>query len=108
MILEDYLLRPISRRAEKEKGNGFYTNLKWHIVNIMRLLICLFATFCAIELSSILNVFLSLLGALLCAPLAVLFPALIHLKVTAKTTREKLVDIFLVALATMVLVFCTV
>ena len=108
IILEDYLLRPISRRAEKERGSGPFTNLKWHVTNVLRLLICLVATYCAIELSSVLDKFLSLLGAMLCAPLAILMPALIHLKVSAKTSREKLTDIFLVALSSIVLVFCTV
>lgn len=109
MILEDYLLRPISKRAEAEgTRGGVYTTLKWHTVNLIRLLVCLLATFCAIELSDVLDKFLSLLGALLCAPLAILFPALIHLKVSAKTTRDKLVDIGLVSLATLILVFCTV
>jgi proton-coupled amino acid transporter len=69
--------------------------------------VCLFATYCAVQLEKKLDVFLSILGALLCAPLALTFPTLVHLKQLAKTKTEKIVDIFLVILSVAVLVLST-
>ena len=65
------------------------------------------ATYVAIALKETLDSFLAVLGAVLCAPLAILFPALIHLKAKAKTNGQKIVDIILVVIAVLVLLFCT-
>ena len=65
------------------------------------------AAYCAIELQEKLDKFLSLLGALLCAPLAILYPALIHLRIIARTKRDVLIDLGLVILALVVLIFST-
>ena len=70
-------------------------------------MVCLAATYCAIALQKKLDKFLSVLGALLCAPLAILFPALLHLKSVAKTNDEKWIDIALIVISLVVLVFST-
>lgn len=53
--------------------------------NISRLLICVSAAYLGIELHDKLDKFIGLLGALFCAPLALMTPTLCHLKVLAKT-----------------------
>ena len=75
---------------------------------MIRLLFLVIATVCAIELKDVLGKFLSLLGALLCAPIAIMFPGLMHLVTTAKTTSEKIMDIFLIFVSIIVTIFCTV
>ena len=69
------------------------SKIKYYSGNVLRLLITISATYFAIELSKKLDKFLGLLGALLCAPLAILMPILFHLKVVAKTKKEKMIDI---------------
>lgn len=78
------------------------------VQNFSRLMVCFFAAYCAIELQEKLDKFLSLLGALLCAPLAILYPALIHLRIIAKSGRDAIIDLALIVLALVVLVFSTV
>ena len=51
--------------------------------------------------------FLGLMGAVLCAPLALMIPALVHLKLSAKTNSSKSADIFLVIISLLVLFFST-
>ena len=51
--------------------------------------------------------FLGLIGALLCAPLAMTIPALVHLRLLAKTGSEKVGDIALIIGSIGVLSFCT-
>ena len=55
--------------------------------NFSRVLVAAAATFCAIVLASKLDKFLGLVGSMLCAPLALTFPALAHYKLLAKTWR---------------------
>lgn len=76
--------------------------------NITRALFVLVALYLAIELASKLDKFLSLLGALLCAPLAFTMPTLCHLKLCAKTKRDKIIDISIVVFSFVILVFCTI
>ena len=85
-IIEDNLLRPIKKCFSPQADETFVVNFMWYMTSLSRLLVFFLATFIAVELSSILERFLSLLGALLCAPLAIAMPALIHLKVSAETT----------------------
>lgn len=106
-IIEDNFLRPIKKCFSPQTDSTFVENFIWYVSSLSRLVVFFLATFIAVELSSILEKFLSLLGALLCAPLAIAMPALIHLKVSAETTQEKVVDIFLIALAAFILVVCT-
>ena len=102
-ILEDYLFLFIKLDAKNEK----HKKAKYYIQNFSRLLICVAATYCAVELEKKLDVFLSILGALLCAPIALTFPTLLHLKQVAVTTKEKVIDIFLIILSIAVLVLST-
>lgn len=61
----------------------------------------------ALVLHDKLNKFLSVLGALLCAPLAIMLPAMLHLKHLAETQREKIIDLVLIVLSLIVMVFST-
>lgn len=53
-----------------------------------------------------LDKFLGLLGALLCAPIALTIPALLHMKVLAKTPSERFFDFAVVVLSLGALLFC--
>lgn len=53
-----------------------------------------------------LDKFLGLLGSLLCAPLALTMPALLHLKVIAKTPGERFFDFAIIAVSLGALFFC--
>ena len=61
----------------------------------------------AVELASKIDKFLGLMGALLCAPLALTMPSLLHLKLIAKTRSEKTIDVTILILSVAVLVFST-
>jgi amino acid permease len=52
--------------------------------------------------------FLGLVGALLCAPLAMTIPALVHLKLVSKSKKAILIDILLIAGSVAVLAFSTI
>ena len=101
-IIEDYAYKSLSKRKDSRSKKMYY-----YVQNFSRLLVCLFATYGAIELGKKLDKFLSVLGALLCAPLAITYPALIHMRVVAKTPKQKLTDLALVVLSLVVLVFST-
>jgi len=60
------------------------TKLYW-MQNFSRVLVTAAATICAVVLADKLDKFLGLIGAMLCAPLALFFPALVHYKLLAKT-----------------------
>ena len=100
LILEDYLFRNVEKSP---KGDS----LKYKLTNLSRLCVLIFATYIAIELQKKLDLFLSILGAVLCAPIAITLPALLHLKVLAKTPREKFIDIFLIILSIFCLILST-
>lgn len=107
-ILEEYLFSGLSKKINNRTELGRkYKWLRYHSQNFSRFLVCLFAIYLSVELKEKMDKFLSLLGALLCAPLAILFPTLLHLVGIAKTKREKLVDIALLVLAVIVMVFST-
>lgn len=76
--------------------------------NISRLFVCAAAALIALWMQSRLDKFLGLLGALVCAPLALTVPTLLHLKVCAVTNQQKIVDMGLIILSGLVFVFCTV
>ena len=75
--------------------------------NFSRLCVTLSAIMCSIYLASKLDKFLGLIGALICAPLAVTFPAMLHLKHLAKSSCEKWFDGILITISLCILVFCT-
>ena len=61
------------------------STLRTWLKNLNRLLVCIFIAYFAVELASKIDKFLSLVGALLCAPLALTMPSLIHLNTLART-----------------------
>ena len=75
--------------------------------NFQRFLVVFLGAYMAVELASKIDKFLGLLGALLCAPLALFMPALLHLKMIAKTRREKFFDFTMIVLSVAVLTFST-
>ena len=66
------------------------------------------AVLMALLIAEKIDKFLGLIGALLCAPLALTIPALVHLRLLAKTSTEKMVDIAFIVGSLGVLTFCTV
>ena len=60
--------------------------------NLSRSVVCVLASLIAVQFYSKLDKFLALLGAVLCAPLALTIPSLLHLKQVAKTRRARLTD----------------
>jgi len=54
-----------------------------------------------------LDKFLSILGAVSCTPIAFIFPALFHLKASAKTPAQKYTDIAIIILAIGIMIYCT-
>jgi solute carrier family 36 (proton-coupled amino acid transporter) len=79
-IIEDYTLRFLSKKKDSRSKL-----IKELFQNCSRMMVCLAAAYCSIAIGKKLDKCLSVLGALLCAPLAILFPALLHLKSLAKT-----------------------
>lgn len=75
LILESYLFKGFTEKTPARK---------W-LKNISRCFVVASAAFFAVVFSSKLDKFLSLLGALLCAPLAFTIPTLCHYKLIAKT-----------------------
>lgn len=58
---------------------------RYWLKNLSRFLVCLSSVYIAIALKDELDKFFGLIGALLCAPLALTMPAAIHMKLLAKT-----------------------
>ena len=83
------------------------TMLMYWIQNFSRMAVAAVATICAVVLASKLDKFLGLMGSMLCAPLALFFPAVAHLKILAKTKTEKAVDIALIIIAVCIFFFCS-
>ena len=108
-ILEDYLFYGLARKSKQPNREMAqkYANMKYYLSNFTRFLVCFAATYLALELHDKLDKFLSVLGALLCAPLAIMFPAILHMKQVAKTTKEKVIDLSLIIIAVIVMTFST-
>jgi proton-coupled amino acid transporter len=75
--------------------------------NFSRTLVCVGATILALKFEGKIDKFIGLLGALLCAPLALTIPASIHLKMLAVTKFERIIDSFLIICSIGVLIFST-
>lgn len=107
-IIEEYTLSTITKKASNRTQMGRkYKKLKYWLQNISRFIVVFLAIYFAIELSKRLDKFLSVLGALLCAPLAILYPSLIHLVSLSKTGADVLADVFLIVIALVIMVFST-
>ena len=74
--------------------------------NISRMVVCALTAYVAIQLSEVLDLFIGLIGAICCGPIAMIIPTLCHLKLLAKTNREKIEDIIIVVFGSAVMVFC--
>ena len=83
------------------------SNTRHWLKNFQRFLVVFVGVYFAVELAHKVDKFLGLIGALLCAPLALTLPALLHLKLIAKTKRAKLFDLFILVISVVVLVFST-
>jgi proton-coupled amino acid transporter len=46
-------------------------------------------------------------GSLTCTPIAFILPALFHYKTLAETKAQKIIDLSIVVLGTIIMVFCT-
>lgn len=82
------------------------TNTYW-FKNLSRAFVAISACFLGVVLADEMDKVVGLMGALLCAPLAITLPALVHFTILAETKREKIADIGLVVLSIFILVFST-
>jgi len=80
---------PINQILEQNLSTLFKnkdsTELNFYIVLLSRTLVCVTSCVLAISFEHDMDIFLSILGALLCAPVALMTPALLHLKNNAAT-----------------------
>lgn len=96
VIVEGYLFKNMS-----------HSHLRKWLKNLSRMTFVILGAVMALIFAEHLDKFLSLLGAVLCAPLAITFPTLFHLKLIAKTKYEKVEDIIIIGISFFIFVFCT-
>ena len=72
------------------------------------MLVVLVSVVIAMTVADKIDKFLGLVGALLCAPLAMTIPAMVHLRMLARTTKEKVIDLIFIVGSMAILLFCTV
>lgn len=96
--IEDWFCKCFRRSSEKKA---------YWAQNFSRFCVTLAAMICSIYLASKLDKFLGLIGALLCAPVAITFPAMLHLKHLATSSAQKCFDCVLIVISLCILVFCT-
>jgi len=82
------------------------TKLYW-MQNLSRTLVTTAAAVLAVCLASKIDKFLGLIGSFLCAPLALFFPAMLHLKLLAKSKTDKFVDWMLIIVSILIFFFCS-
>lgn len=97
MIVEGYVFKgwPKSRKRQMCK-------------NLSRATIVTLSIILALTIYNKLESFLSIVGSLTCTPIAFTLPALFHYKVVAKTQKDKIIDLCVIALSLFILVFCTI
>ena len=83
-------------------------NCRYWLKNLQRTILVVITVVIALTIADKIDKFTGLVGALLCAPLALTIPALVHLVLLAKTPKAKAIDIALVAGSIAVLAFSTV
>ena len=76
--------------------------------NLQRTVVVVLSVILAVSIADKIDKFLGLVGALLCAPLAMTIPALVHLTLMAKTKKEKGIDLILILSSGFILAFCTI
>ena len=69
---------------------------------------CAFAAFLGINYLNVLDKIISLIGAICCAPLAMIIPTLCHLLYLAESPRNKLEDLVIIVVSFVVLSFCII
>lgn len=101
---------PANRILEKLTVNKLVGpgNLRNTLQNLSRFLVCLVAAYLGIQLTDVIDKVVALVGAVICAPLAMLLPTICHFKLIAKTKCEKLSDILIIFASVVTLVFCVV
>lgn len=97
-ILESWFVDPfIANKSE---------SAQYWIKNVPRVFVCSFAAYLGINYLKVLDKIIALIGAICCAPLAMIIPTLCHLLMMAKTPREKLEDALIISVSVVVLSFC--
>jgi len=98
VILEYYMLGCLKNKSDSYKYNS---------QTVLRISIYILSVAFALCLYHSVQVFISLLGAICCAPLAITMPALIHYKSLATKRKEKAIDIFFMVTSLGVLTLST-
>ena len=83
-------------------------NVRYWLKNLQRTIVVVLSVVIAISIADKIDKFLGLVGALLCAPLAMTIPSMVHLILLAKTPKAKCIDIALIAGSVAVLAFSTI
>merc|ERR1711971_143695 len=84
VVIESYCIGPSADVLQR----------KWK-KNALRLFLSLLCTFIAVVGADQIEVFISVLGALTCVPLAFIYPSLLHLRVCAETNFQKFTDVLI-------------
>jgi proton-coupled amino acid transporter len=74
--------------------------------NLQRTVVCISAAVLGIQFLDVLDKLIALIGAALCAPVAMIIPTLCHLILIAKTRREKMEDIVIIVISLVIMLFC--
>ena len=101
-------ISPTNTTLEKYTFNKYFKqgNARYWCMNFSRTFVCLVSAYLSIEVTSVLDKFIGIIGAVCCAPLAFLIPSLCHLKLVAKTNKEKVNDIIIIAVSIATMIFC--
>lgn len=87
------------------RGKG-RCNTRTILKNISRCCLVIIAAYLGIELSDVLDKFVGLIGALFCAPLAMILPTLCHLKMVARTNKDKMNDLAILVISMLIMSLC--
>ena len=101
-------INPTNTAIESNSINKFLKKNqgRYWINNISRSLVVFSSIYLSIEVSSVLDKFIGVIGAIFCAPLAFLIPTMCHLRLVAKTNEEKLQDIIIIVISIATMIFC--
>lgn len=80
----------------------------YYFKNLQRAFLCVFIAAAGISFAAYLDIIMSLIGSLFCAPLALIIPTLTHLAYIAKTRNEKLEDIGIIIVSLIVMLVCVI
>ena len=82
-------------------------NCRYWLKNMQRTILVVLTVVISVTVADKLDKFLGLVGALLCAPLSLTIPSLVHLILLAETPKAKCIDITLIIGSAAVLAFTT-